>query len=329
VNQVKDEEEQSHENVVISNFSFPTTDTISPFMDLPPQGFSNELLKEYNAKHNLANELKMEPTDPDHYNNVDSLANELSMALSSDPQMKGDGDHHDVTAFLQGDDQAYFTQLQFHHTPTTNDHDSTVEYQEQSQEPDAKENKEIHSSIPPPLPDSNDQVNSPIENKNEIKNEKKTNKESHTTNTLEVVVVDQDNNVTLEEDEQHDEPILNASPSKAQASMVVQLSLGSNSNVVLEESPLATTTTTTTSTAMTKRHQLMLDHLKTQLVQSREACYHFSIFLLLAYQYYPLSQGRHAVYWLKLNEALTPWKQELEGWYEHMEGQLHQNNGKK
>ena len=281
--------------VRISSFGFPIAETVtvSPFMDLQSQVFSNELLKGQIINDDLGNKLKVEDNHIIGDNNHNSLANELTKALSFSNGL----DNGTSSGFLQGDDQAYFTQLNNHLSyyqtqSLSNDYD-WEEDQDQEREQEYEIMKKENNSINIPI--GNEKIESSI----------------NINKTLEANEINNQEKEAIPDSSQSTEQSFNQHPTTITSSI---------------SDPA--TVEPTLPTSMSKRDQLMLDHLKSQLARSREACYHFGIFLLLAYQYHPLSKRRHVPYWLKLNDALTTWTHELQGWYKKMEGQLSQNNGK-
>lgn len=89
------------------------------------------------------------------------------------------------------------------------------------------------------------------------------------------------------------------------------------SNKSLDSTQRIPSTTVTYS-----RDQLMLSYLKLQLNQSREYCYHFIVFILISYQYYPLNKSQEIEYWMKLNDSLYEWVCQIRQWNEQLEEKL-------
>ncbi|ORX51858.1 hypothetical protein BCR36DRAFT_350907 [Piromyces finnis] len=307
--------ESNHHPINFSCFDFPAVvdEASSPFKNLESQDYNNTLLKRHKTENNLDRMMNTNSFDDEHL--PDSLANELIAALSFDHELGNDIGNE----FLNGDDQAFFNQLSHSVSyypsppsplslPLSTELDELKEGSSSSKE----KNHELDSINKVNQIDRENEEVSLITTKIKKEEEKNNSITSQEKETLKGKI-----NTNLSQSTNHSIP-LQHSTSTSEITTTIPMPSDPVNTTTITEPPLVT--------SISKHDQLMLDNLRLQLTQSRETCYHFGIFLLLAYQCYPLNKGRHVLYWLKLNDSLMTWTHELQGWYKQMEMQLSKNH---
>ncbi|ORX81204.1 hypothetical protein BCR32DRAFT_293408 [Anaeromyces robustus] len=267
--------------------------------------------KKKNKKNNHENE------------NVNNLANELALAFSKsnnfneiekeeeDNQYLDNTDNELTFGFsgkdFYGDDQAYINSLNFSKSnPLLDDIYNQAMMMKKTNENDKDNNNNNNNNI----------VN------NKDKEEKEKEKEKGKEKEKEQVNINNDNSNKLNF-EVHPNESLTLSEKKNNN---IVSNVNNNQNNELLTATISEIIPLSNQTIMTKREQLMLDYLKSQLNQCREYCYNFVVFLLISYQFHPLNKSFEINYWLNLNDSLNPWINQIHQWYQRLEGQLSNNN---